>query len=318
MKHLVLFCTILFSGWSLFFSEAVAAQNPLIAVIMANSTQRFQEIHQVFVDNSTSFCTSDCKVYVQTPNADVMSLRNSVRKAVALGADVIINYGPAASLAAKAEVSSIPVLFAYVYDPVGLGLVSSKTLVGRNMTGIRGDAPVQSLLKYFVETTKAKKLAILYDVNSPEGTLQKQTLEESGKLRGVETISVPIKNKQDHLSAFEAIPTDTDGLFLTGSEHRGNYLPHVLAAASERKLPVISQRPGTSEAGVFMVLETGAAEQGEKLAEMVGQVLSGRDLEEIPMRRPHQVEFVVNMKISKDYSLQIPLQILSVASRIVR
>jgi ABC-type uncharacterized transport system substrate-binding protein len=36
------------------------------------------------------------------------------------------------------------------------------------------------------------------------------------------------------------------------------------------------------------------------------------------MYKPHQVEFVVNLKIAREYGIQVPLQTLSVASRVVR
>ena len=134
-----------------------------------------------------------------------MSLRNSVRKAVALGADLIITYGPAATLAAQMETPRIPVLFADVYDPVKLKLVSEKNGYGRNMTGVRGDAPVQALLKYFLEATNADSLAILYDSSSVMGQLQKDTLEDSGRRRKIGVHSIAVKGGEDHLSSYNFV-----------------------------------------------------------------------------------------------------------------
>ncbi|NIQ12749.1 MAG: hypothetical protein GWO08_14705 [Gammaproteobacteria bacterium] len=67
-----------------------------------------------------------------------------------------------------------------------------------------------------------------------------------------------------------------------------------------------------------MVLETSAVEQGEKLAEMTGKVLAGVNVENIPMQRPHNVSFVVNLKAAKEYGIDVPIQTLSVASRVIR
>ena len=92
MKHLFILSIILLNGLLGFPSMAVAAEERLIAVVMANSNPRYQDIHTVFVENAQSFCANSCKIYVQTPNADVMSLRNSIRKAVALGAELIVTY----------------------------------------------------------------------------------------------------------------------------------------------------------------------------------------------------------------------------------
>ena len=70
--------------------------------------------------------------------------------------------------------------------------------------------------------------------------------------------------------------------------------------------------------GAFMVLETSSVEQGEKLAQFAGQILSGEKTDDLPMYLPHQVAFVVNLKVAKQYGLQIPFQTLSVTSRVIR
>lgn len=317
MKHFLILCIILLNGWLGLPSASVAAEERLIAVVMANSHSRYQDIHAAFVENAQPFCSDSCKIYVQTPNADVMSLRNSVRKAVALGAELIVTYGPSASLAAQAESPPMPTLFADVYDPVQLGLVSAKTQTGRNMTGIRGDAPIQALFKYFVETTKPKKLAVLYDTNSQEGRLQKAVLEESGKKRGITIIALATESAKDHITSLKTLPDETEGLFLTNSEHPGEHLDQVLKYAESRQLPVITQHAGAAESGAFMVLETSVEEQGEKLAEMAGLVLSGTAIKDMPVRKPRDVAFVVNLKVAKEYGINVPFQTLSVASRVV-
>lgn len=318
MKHFLFFCIILLGGWLGLSSDAIAAEKRLIAVIVANSQPRYQDIHAAFVEHSQKFCGENCQIYVQTPNADTMSLRNSVRKAVALGAELIVTYGPAATLAAKAEVPPIPTIFADVYDPVQLGLVSAKSLTGRNMTGIRGDAPVQALFKYFIQATQAKKLAVLYNINSQEGLLQKSVLQASGEKKGIVVIPLAVENHKDYITPLKDLPADVDGLFLACSEHVDTHLRHVLEFTAARQIPVITQRAGAAELGAFMVLETSAVEQGEKLAEIAEQVLAGKKIDEIPMYKPRQVAFVINLKVAKEYGIQVPFQTLTIASRVVR
>jgi len=294
-----------------------AAEEHLIAVIMASSQPRYHAIHSVFVKNAGDFCAKDCRIYVQTPNADIMSLRNSVRKAIALGAELIVAYGPLATIAAQAEIPPVPILFVDVYDPVGLKIVSSETLTGRNMTGIRGDAPVQGLFKYFTDTVEVQKLGILYDIHSPEALLQKRTLEESSKRKGIAVFSVGVGDTHNYLAPLGTLPDDVDGVFIASSEHYEPQLDYVLGYTNARKIPVITQLAGAADSGAFMVLETSTLEQGEKLAEMAGQVLSGEDVNQIPMRKPHDISFVINLKVARDLAIKVPIQTLSVASRVV-
>ncbi len=317
MRPFIAIGIILLCSWFLSAAEAIALEKRLVAVIMADSRPRYQNIHRVFVKALQPACGSDCRIYVQTPNADTMSLRNSVRKAVALGAEVIVTYGPSAALAAQAEALSTPTLFADVYDPVGLNLVSANKLTGHNMTGVQGDAPIQTLIKYFIEATNAKQLAVLYDPQSPEANLQKFALQEQGTKRGVSVTLLPVFDLKDHDAALQKMPENIDGLFLADSEHIGSYLEQVIGFANERQLPVFTQRAGASESGAFMVLETSAAEQGEKVAEMVKSVLAGQNTQEIRMEKPRKVAFIINLKVAKRYHINVPFQTLSVASRVV-
>jgi putative ABC transport system substrate-binding protein len=318
VKCILVYCLFALIGWLWTTSEAFADEERLIAVIISTSQPRYQDIHSIFVELSKDFCSEHCQIYVQNPNADVMSLRNSVRKAVALSADLIVTYGPAASLAAKAESPKSPVLFVDVYDPVGLGLVSGKSLTGHNMTGIRGDAPVQALFKYFTETIPVDKLVVLYDEDCPESLLQRAVLEESAKKKGVEIVSLSGTGIRGQVFPFQSIPGDADGIFLATSEFTWLHLNDILSFAEERSLPVVSEFAGGAEEGIFMVLETSVEEQGEKLAEMAGQVLSGTKINEITMYKPHRVSFIVNLKVAKKLDISVPFQTLSVASRVVR
>lgn len=294
------------------------ADERLIAVIMANSQPRYETIHKIYLEHLQASRVTDFRIYLQTPNADIMSLRNSVRKAVALGAELIVTYGPMATTAAKTEVPPVPSLFVDVYDPVGLGIVDEKKQVGYNMTGVRGDAPIQALFKYFTETVGAKSLAVLFDSNSPEGVLQKATLDDSGKRKGVKIVSLAVENTKDHITPLQALPAGTDGLFVANSEHDISQLNQVLEYVAEQKVPVISQRAGAADLGAFMVLETSAQEQAEVLADMTDKVLSGARITDLPMHKPRKVDFVINLKVAKRYGIAVPIQTLSVASRLVR
>ena len=136
--------------------------------------------------------------------------------------------------------------------------------------------------------------------------------------RGVDVTLMPVLDLKDHAAALQGLAEGVDGLFLANSEHSESYLEHVIGFADDRQIPVFTQRAGAAEAGAFMVLETSAVEQGEKVAEMAKDILAGKKVEEIQMYKPRKVEFIVNLKVAKRYNINVPFQMLSVASRVVR
>ena len=112
---------IIFSVLFCLAEPGAAADQCLISVIKPGNLSHLDLLHQKFSEQLLA--ASPCRIYLQSPNADDMSLRNSVRKAVAVGSDLIVTYGAAATLAAKFESDPVPVLFADVYETASLQMV---------------------------------------------------------------------------------------------------------------------------------------------------------------------------------------------------
>jgi putative ABC transport system substrate-binding protein len=296
---------------------ALVSSQHLVAVIMAQGSQRQNEIHSIFKNLSKNFCKDDCQIYLQSPNPDTMSIRNSVRKAEALQADILVTYGSNPTLAAKSERPLMPVVFVDVYDPVGLGLVSDKTQVGRNMTGIRGDAPLQGLIKLFTDTVTTRKLGVLFDQKCPKSLHQKDILEATGEKRGIEIVAVNIEDLNSTNSNTIALLGEVDGIFAACSEYEDSQIMQILTFAKENKIPVISQDYQSAQKGAFMSLESSIKEQAEILSDMVGNILAGPAEITRPMFTPHVLSFVVNMNVARELGILVPIQTLSMASQII-
>lgn len=295
-----------------------AAEKRLLAVISIKDQPRYQSIHEAFVAHLSSDTLQNYRIYVQSPNPDVMSLRNSARKAVAIGADLIVAYGTGAALAAQAESQNTPVIFADVYDPARQGLVTVSGRPKKLATGIRGDAPIQTLLNAFLETTPVKSLAVLYNPKSPAGKLQLAYLEEMGKRKGfvLEALSVP--RKKDVPEALKNISPATNGLVVADCSILATALVETIASAHEKKIAVISQIPGSADLGGLMALENDPVEQGRVAAEMVDQVLAGSRVEELLLVKPRNISLTVNLKTAKTLGLTVPFDVLTSTSRVIR
>src|SRR5208283_4290884 len=108
---------------SVYTVPAHAAGKLVVAVLTCDAT-RYREAHRTFVKTLTAngYDQSNLDIIVQSPNLDPISWANSVRKAVAIGADIIVTYGAPATLAAMRETEDIPIVFVDVYGPVETGV----------------------------------------------------------------------------------------------------------------------------------------------------------------------------------------------------
>ena len=297
-------------------AQASFAKDQLLAVILARDVPRFQSVHDVFMNHLTP--KDGRKIYVQTPNNDMLSLRNSARKAVAIGADAIVTYGASATQAALSEAYSTPVIFADVYDPMVQGFVPDHFSPGKNVTGIRGDAPAQTLLKHFQTMTGATRLSALYQEDDVATDNQVEALRRALIKKGWQVFPQATGRSMTGADVVALVPEGVEGIYCAGGSNLAKIVPALISHAMARGIPVISQVPGLAEQGALMVLETDPAEQGEKLAYLVEQLLDGQSLKDLPPERPRNVSLVINLKTAESLGIQVPFEVLSVTSRLIR
>jgi putative ABC transport system substrate-binding protein len=275
------------------------------------------------------------RLYVQSPNPDLMSLRNSVRKATALGADLIVVYGTLAATAAKQEYFTEPLIFADVFDPVAMGLVPAMNRGGNLVTGVYGQAPVQTLLKALQETVGVSHLAVPIEIRNPAGKLQiealrkaacqrgdashdKSRLAQGGELCWLEIVPTDMRSPASMVTALKAATGKFDSIYLGDFLPTDQHVAELLQYAATVGLPVISQLPGMVDQGALMGLESDSEEQGELLGEIADLMIEGELPEDVPPRIPRRVSLVINLAVAKQLGIQVPFPVLTRTTRIIR
>lgn len=289
---------------------------PSIAVILPSTHPHLATIHSVFLKKLAEISSNQPapRYYLQTPNDDYMSLRNSARKAVALGADLILAFGTNAALAAKAESFQTPVLFADVIEPEAIGLVTHSRRDSQLATGVRGNIPLPTLFKLLRDLTNINKLALVIDGDVSDKPMTAVFKDAAGR-RGIDLVAIPAHDRSPAEIVRAIVERGADGLLIVESESRYQALVDL---ALEKKLPTVSTVPGMAERGALLVMETSEEEQGEALAEITRKVLDGDFPEEIPVVVPHDSEVVINLNSAQRCGLQVPFEVLSQASKVIR
>jgi putative tryptophan/tyrosine transport system substrate-binding protein len=114
---------------------------------------------------------------------------------VALKPDVILAGGNPAVVGVRQQTTTIPVVFALVSDPVGLGYVESLAHSGSNITGFMSYEPSNytKQLQMLTEITPpAAIVAVLYNpATAPYGSRMVQAIEDGAKSIGVALRDAP-------------------------------------------------------------------------------------------------------------------------------
>jgi putative ABC transport system substrate-binding protein len=296
------------------------AKEKFVAVVITGDLPRYKEAHESFVKilRAGGLTEEKVRIYVQTPNPDPMSWANSIRKAVGVGADLIVTYGAPATLAAKRNARGVPVLFADVYDPVALGIVKTLAVPGGDITGVSGKTPLATLIKTFSEVRPIKSMGVLFSSDDPSSVHQVNDLATLAGQGGFVLIKKDVNRIKDIHDALSTLPSQADCLFVSESAVLSLGLQEILDFSVQNALPVISQIPGLSDMGALMTLEADPVEQGQLAGVHALQILTGQKAHTLPIRTPKKVSLIINLQVAKKLGLTVPFQALSMATRVIK
>jgi putative ABC transport system substrate-binding protein len=235
--------------------------------------------------------------------------------------EVIYAPPPIAALAAKNATQTIPIVFAAVPDPVGIGLVTGLAHPGANVTGISSIgaslAPKRiDLLREILPN--AKRLGRLADPNDPGTKLDQQAFLPLAARLGVTIIISEVANPVDMGAAIDTLVADgVDAIFMGGSTVAGHQIRRLVELANQRRVPIIAARPEFADEGALFAYGASLAQQLGRSAGVVDKILKGAKPADIPVEQPTLFELVVNLKAARALGITIPRSVLLRADRVI-
>ena len=241
-----------------------------------------------------------------------------VRRNVAL---IVTFGGTAATLAAKAASTTIPIVFTTGDDPVRSGLVSSLNRPGGNTTGgtffyNELAAKQLDLLHRLLPTMTV--LAMLANPNEVGAELEINDAETAARSKGLQLIVMRAGTEGEIDDAFATFAQHHAGAVLIASNPfyvvRANQL---FALAAHYALPTMFWRRELAEAGGLMSYGASPTEIYHQIGAYAGRILKGEQPGDLPVIQVTKIEFVINLKTANALHLDIPPMLLALADEVI-
>jgi putative ABC transport system substrate-binding protein len=236
-----------------------------------------------------------------------------------LKVDVIVTGGNAA-LAAKQASSAVPIVFALVDDPVGMGLVASLARPGGNVTGLAMQTTDLvgkrlSLLREVIPNLR--RLAIMANVEYPFAALEMAEAQTAAGTLGLDAAVFEIRRAEDIAPAFEALKDRADALYVVGDALVATHRIQINALALTGRLPTTHVVREFAEAGGLMSYGPNLPDLFRRAADYVDKILRGAKPADIPVEQPTKFELVINLKTAKALGLEVPPALLARADVVI-
>jgi putative tryptophan/tyrosine transport system substrate-binding protein len=234
----------------------------------------------------------------------------------------IVTGGVPSALAAKAATTTIPIIFVLGTDPVQLGLATSLSRPGGNLTGI--DA--------FTAQSGAKRLEVLHDllpkiarigvvVNPADAGSTEAQLKDIEAAAGAMGLQIKVYNADTGAeidAAFESMGRDPPDAVAVGASAFLNGRRVQLAHLSTfYRLPAIYVLRDFVEVGGLISYGADLIDAVRQAGQYVGRILKGTKPAELPIVKEDKFELVINTQTARMLGLTVPSSLLSRADEII-
>ena len=261
----------------------------------------------------------NAQIEYRVAQGDADRIRQYVTELIALEPDVIFSVGTANVGWLLQATRTVPIVFAYVADPVGAGFVESLARPGGNATGfIQFDYGLSAkwleLLKEIAPgLTRA---AVLRDPAISSGIGQWGAIQTAAPAFGVEVSPVNVREGKEIERAVAAFArTANGGLIVTASALAAVHDDLITALAVRYKLPAVYFLRRFVVRGGLMSYGPDIIDQYRHAAGYVDRIL--KKPADLPMQAPTKYELVINQKTAKSLGLDVPATLLARADEVI-
>jgi putative tryptophan/tyrosine transport system substrate-binding protein len=258
---------------------------------------------------------------VRFTQGDLTALPKAARQLVQYGVDLIFTSEDVPTKAAQQATSQIPIVFASVSDPVGMGLVQSFARPGGNITGVTdlsfelGPKRVEVFHNLIPDL---KRVLFPYDIHDAYSARAAQACRDAARRLGIMLVERPVRSAEEAQTVLGQVRKgEVDGLLHHPSP--GLNIPGlILKATDQQGIPAVFAGAFWPEQGALASYGPDFHETGRQAARLVDKIFKGANPAELPVEVNSKIKFVINLKTAKALGLTIAPEMLFRADRLIR
>ena len=239
---------------------------------------------------------------------------------IRLKVDILVVGGTVSAQRAKAQTTTVPIVFATAGDPVSTGLVASLARPGGNATGmsILGtelSGKQLELLKTVVP--QISRIAVLYNPLSGVAGAALNSTREAARALVVELEVLEVRRPHEVPSAFSSLTGSAGALFVLSDPVVGSELAQIAKLAVQKRLPAIYLRREFAEVGGLLAYGPSFFDNYRRAATYVDKILKGAKPADLPVQQPTKFDLVINRRTARALGVTIPQSLLLQADQII-
>jgi putative ABC transport system substrate-binding protein len=235
---------------------------------------------------------------------------------------IVTPLSAAATLAAKAATTTIPIVFSTGADPVQAGLVASLNRPNGNATGavtMNSELAAKRLGLLQELRPQATRFAVLINPKTPsiaDAVIADVQAAASATGRQVEVLTASTNREIDQAFA-TVLAKRIDGLLISPDGFFGQRRVQHILLATRHALPVVYANREDAAAGGLMSYGSSVPDLYRQLGIYAGRILKGAKPADMPVLRATRFELVINVQTARTLGIDMPATLLATADEVI-
>jgi putative ABC transport system substrate-binding protein len=216
---------------------------------------------------------------------------------------------------------TVPVVFAFVTDPVGQGLITNLAHPSANIIGFSYFEPAigakwLELLKEIAP--RVSKVSLMFNpVSSPYSTLYFQSIAAAARRFAVETTTELVREPAGIDQALARLGRDPGrGVIFSADAFLYTNNKLVIESASRHRLPAIYGSPDSAADGGLLYYCVDIVDLWRRATSYADRILRGEKPADLPVQQPTKFEMTINLKTARALGLAVPNTLLVSANEV--
>ena len=303
---------------------ALAQQRPVIGFLNGGAPESFAPMLNAFLQGLKEAGYVDGQnvaIEYRWANCQYDRLAALAGDLVQRRVSVIAATSTPANLVAKEATSTIPIVFTTGGDPVKLGLVSSLSRPGRNVTGVTqmtGEVAPKRIELAHDLFPQATTFGLLINPKNPLAETVERDSQAAALKLGLQLNVLLASTDAEVNDAFKAFREKHGGALVIGTDAFFNNRLEQLATLAIRNSVATVYEYHQFVAGGGLASYGGSILDSYRLAGgYVGRILKGEKPNDLPAQQASKIELLTNLKTAKTLGITVPSSVVNRADEVI-
>ena len=251
---------------------------------------------------------------MQNAQGDMPTAASIAQKFAGEPLDLILGVATPTTQAVVKAVTTTPIVFTAVTDPVSAGLLKDPQAPSANVTGVSDQMrvePVLALVKLI--NPDAKTVGIVYNAGESNSVYIVEAAKKAAANMGLELVEATASNSSEVQAAAKSLVGRVDAITVIGDNTAVTALEAIVKVCQEAKIPLLAGDTDSVKRGAAAGYGFDYKDLGKQAGYQAALILSGTSVKDVPVEYAKNLQLSINEKAAQAQGVTIPADLVSKA-----